>query len=326
MSSRIALLGECMIELNGKPFGTMQQAFGGDTLNTAVYLARASHQADIQVHYVTAMGRDPLSQQIIERWQQAGIDTSSVLIDQQRHPGLYLIQLDERGERTFLYWRNDSAARYFMQHPQLQCVKQATSEADAFYLSGISLAILPAADRATLLEWLGELHKAGTQIIFDSNYRPALWESQAEAQTCYQQLFAMTELALVTDDDEQALWGDVDVQQTLQRLKFAGVQQAVVKQGAAGCTYQALQANRPAVTVPTQAVKTVVDTTSAGDSFNAGFLAGFLQGLQPEECARMGHQLAGIVIQHKGAIIPESATRAVTDTFIMHTANGQASH
>jgi 2-dehydro-3-deoxygluconokinase len=323
---QIALLGECMIELNGKPFGAMHQGFGGDTLNTAIYLARASHRADIQVHYVTAMGRDPLSQQIIARWQQAGIDTSSVLIDQQRHPGLYLIQLDERGERTFLYWRNDSAARYLMQHPQLQRVKQAVSRVDALYLSGISLAVLPAADRVTLLEWLGELHKAGTQIIFDSNYRPALWQSPADARDCYQQLLAITELALVTDDDEQALWGDVDVQQTLLRLKAAGVQKAVVKQGAAGCTYQALQANQPAITIPTQAVKTVVDTTSAGDSFNAGFLAGFLQGLPPEECARMGHQLAGIVIQHKGAIIPESATRAVTNTFIMHTANGQASH
>ena len=94
---RIALLGECMIELNGKPFGDMQQAFGGDTLNTAIYLARASQRTDIQVHYLTAMGQDPLSQQIIARWQQAGIDTSAVLIDEQRHPGLYLIQLDEQG-------------------------------------------------------------------------------------------------------------------------------------------------------------------------------------------------------------------------------------
>lgn len=323
---RIALLGECMIELNGTPFGDMQQAFGGDTLNTAIYLARASQPTDIQVSYLTAMGQDPLSQQIIARWQQARIDTSAVLIDQQRHPGLYLIQLDEHGERTFLYWRNDSAARYLMQHPQLPRLKQAVSDVDALYLSGISLAILPAADRQALLQWLGELHRAGVAIIFDSNYRPALWQSPADARACYQQLLAITALALVTDDDEQALWGDKDVAQTLQRLKAAGVQQAVVKQGAAGCCYQALKTGEPAITIPTQTVSKVVDTTSAGDSFNAGFLTGFLQDLPPEECARMGHQLAGIVIQHKGAIIPECATRAVTNTFIMHMANGQTSH
>lgn len=158
---RIALLGECMIELNGTPFGDMQQSFGGDTLNTAIYLARASQPTDIQVSYLTAMGQDPLSQQIIARWQQAGIDTSAVFIDQQRHPGLYLIQLDEHGERTFLYWRNDSAARYLMQHPQLPQLKQAVSDVDALYLSGISLAILPAADRQALLLWLAETAPGG---------------------------------------------------------------------------------------------------------------------------------------------------------------------
>ena len=323
---RIALLGECMIELNGKPFGDMQQAFGGDTLNTAIYLARASQRTDIQVHYLTAMGQDPLSQQIIARWQQAGIDTSAVLIDEQRHPGLYLIQLDEQGERTFLYWRNDSAARYLMQHPQLPRLRQAISGVDAIYLSGISLAILPTADRQALLQWLGELHRAGVEIIFDSNYRPALWQSPADARACYQQLLAITALALVTDDDEQALWGDKDVAQTLQRLKAAGVQQAVVKQGAAGCCHQALHRGLPAITIPTQAGRKVVETTSAGDSFNAGFLAGYLQGLEVEECARMGHRLAGIVIQHKGAIIPESATHSLTNSFIKQMASKQASH
>lgn len=323
---RIALLGECMIELNGTPFGDMQQAFGGDTLNTAIYLARASQPTDIQVSYLTAMGQDPLSQQIIARWQQAGIDTSTVLIDQQRHPGLYLIQLDEHGERTFLYWRNDSAARYLMQHPQLPQIKQAVNDVDALYLSGISLAILPAADRQALLQWLGELHRTGVAIIFDSNYRSALWQTPADARACYQQLLAITALALVTDDDEQALWGDEDVTQTLLRLKAAGVQRAVVKQGAAGCCYQALQTGEPAITIPTQAVSKVVDTTSAGDSFNAGFLAGYLQGQAINECARMGHRLAGIVIQHKGAIIPESATRSVTDSFIRPQASQPASH
>ncbi|MGL5666403.1 MAG: sugar kinase [Shewanella sp.] len=323
---KIAMIGECMIEINGQPFGEMQQAFGGDTLNTAIYLARSSQRPDIAVSYLTVMGQDPLSQQIIARWQEAGIDTGAVLIDQQRHPGLYLIQLDDQGERTFLYWRNDSAARYLMQHPHLPRLKQAASGANALYLSGISLAILPAADRQALLQWLRELYQMGVKIIFDSNYRPALWQSADDARACYQQLLAITELALVTDDDEQTLWGDLDVTQTLQRLRVSGVQQAVVKQGASGCCYQALQTGQPAFTIPTQAVDRVVDTTSAGDSFNAGFLAGYLQGRAIEECARMGHRLAGIVIQHKGAIIPEDATRSVTESFIRPPACPLASH
>jgi 2-dehydro-3-deoxygluconokinase len=48
----------------------------------------------------------------------------------------------------------------------------------------------------------------------------------------------------------------------------------------------------------------VIDTTAAGDSFNAGYLASRLQGeMLPAECAALGHCLASEVIQHRGAII-----------------------
>lgn len=154
----IAIIGECMIELNGKPFGPMQQTFGGDTLNAAIYLCRGREAngatQDIRVSYVTALGSDPLSQGMLQRWQSEGIETQWVLRDEQRTPGLYLIQLDEQGERTFLYWRNQSAARYLMQHADLAAIKCALSKVDMVFLSGITLAILPEKDRIELLNLL----------------------------------------------------------------------------------------------------------------------------------------------------------------------------
>ncbi|MBS9439524.1 sugar kinase [Photorhabdus noenieputensis] len=311
---QIALLGECMIELNGPPFAAMHQAFGGDALNSAVYLARASRQK-IAVHFVTALGMDSLSEGMIKRWQDEGIHTRLVLRDPAHQPGLYLIQLDEQGERTFLYWRNDSAARYMVRHPDFSFVTQALQQMDAVYLSGISLAILPVDDREKLLNLLAELAAQGKIIVFDSNYRPALWESVAETQSCYQKLLAFTSLALVTDDDECKLWGDKSVTATMIRLKQAGVKEAVIKAGAAGCCYQHLVQDTPIELIPTTPVINVVDTTAAGDAFNAGFLAGFLTDYPIQQAAIMGHRLAGSVIQHKGAIIPISATQAVTDGF-----------
>lgn len=66
---RIALLGECMIELNGAPFGAMHQTYGGDSLNTAVYLARTADK-DASIEYVSALGCDPISDGMLARWQQ----------------------------------------------------------------------------------------------------------------------------------------------------------------------------------------------------------------------------------------------------------------
>ncbi|GAK85536.1 2-dehydro-3-deoxygluconate kinase [Vibrio ponticus] len=262
------------------------------------------------MEYVSALGTDAISDGMISRWQEEGVSTELVLRDGTRQPGLYLIQLDEKGERTFLYWRNQSAARYMMQHADFAKVEAALANVDMVYLSGISLAILPAEDRVRLVEMLAKLSQQGVEIAFDSNYRPALWQNADEARECYRQILALTDLALVTNDDEQNLWGDSDEEQTLVRLQAAGVKKAVVKMGAQGNHYNDFVAGTHQ-TIPTTPVETVVDTTSAGDSFNAGFLAGYLQGKDVEQCSRQGHQLAGIVIQHKGAIIPKQATDVI---------------
>ncbi|AZI13797.1 sugar kinase [Avibacterium paragallinarum] len=310
---KIAIIGECMIELNGEPFGNMWQTYGGDTLNTATYLARVSNPQDIDVHYITAMGADKLSQQMIQHWQQDHINTGNVLIDPHRQAGLYLIQLDKFGERTFLYWRSESAARYLLQHPDYSQVQQQLSEMDMIYLSGISLAILPDADRYALIAQLKQLASQGVKIAFDSNYRPKLWESVEKTQEIYTALLPFIDLALVTFDDEQALWGDSETAQSVQRLKDFGVKNIVLKQGKDGALFCDAQGNEQHIA--TTPVANVVDTTSAGDAFNAGFLNGYLREKSPQQCCQQGNQVAELVIQHKGAIIDKNATAHLIHQF-----------
>ncbi|MFZ7141827.1 sugar kinase [Avibacterium avium] len=310
---KIAIIGECMIELNGEPFGNMWQTYGGDTLNTATYLSRVSSPKDIEVHYISAMGADKLSQQMIKHWQQDHINTDNVLIDPHRQAGLYLIQLDKFGERTFLYWRSESAARYLLQHPDYAQVQQQLSEMDMIYLSGISLAILPDADRYALIAQLKQLASQGVKIAFDSNYRPKLWESVEKTQEIYTALLPFIDLALVTFDDEQALWGDSETAQSVQRLKDSGVKNIVLKQGKDGALFCDAQGNEQHIA--TTPVANVVDTTSAGDAFNAGFLNGYLRDKLPQQCCQQGNQVAGIVIQHKGAIIDKNATAHLIHQF-----------
>ncbi len=316
----IAIIGECMIELNGKPFGSMHQTFGGDTLNAAVYLSRGceanSKPDEVKVSYVTALGNDPISTGMLTRWEDEGVSTGLVLRDETRTPGLYLIQLDDQGERTFLYWRNQSAARYLLQHPNFGMVKQALTQVDAVFLSGISLAILPEEDRISLLNLLVELKAQGVEIAFDSNFRPALWpqDDNQTVKNVYQAMYQLTDVALVTFDDEQLIWGDEAPEQTIERLTSVGVGKCIVKLGADGClvqdsTNQGSSAALAPQAVPTQPVAQVVDTTSAGDSFNGGFLSAYLAGTDLATSCQRGNALAGAVIQHRGAIIPKAFTQ-----------------
>ncbi|UJF18265.1 sugar kinase [Vibrio sp. SS-MA-C1-2] len=317
---RIAIIGECMIELNGEPFGSMQQTFGGDTLNAAVYLNRSLQNSqfktnDIEVNYVTALGQDPISKGMLTRWQDEGIKTDLVLEDQHRTPGLYLIQLDSEGERTFLYWRNQSPARYLLQHPKFEDIVNQLINMDMVFISGISLAILPDADRIKLLALLERLRSHNVEIAFDSNFRPALWpqdDHDFTVKSIYKTMYSHTDLALVTFDDEQLLWGDASPEVTLARLQKLGVQKAVVKLGAEGCLVQDFTHQDNAQLIATTPVKKVIDTTSAGDSFNGGFLAYYLNDSTLEISCQRGNMLAGLVIQHRGAIINKEITNTVT--------------
>jgi len=301
---RIALIGECLIELNGMPFGALHQTFGGDSLNTALYLARlVGSTADVR--YVTAVGTDALSHGMVQRWQSEGIDTRFVLRYPARLPGLYLVQVDACGERTFLYWRGDSAARYLMQHPAFNGVVSELAEVDWLYTSGISLAILPSQDRTELLDLLRRFDSLGIAIAFDSNYRATLWQSADAAREAMTALLPATKLMFATFDDEQRLWGDMTAESSLARLHASGAKSVVLKLGAAGCLYSDGASIIEAEACP---VSTVVDTTAAGDAFNAGFLASWLQNHNPASCCRAGNTLAAAVIQHRGAIIPAGAT------------------
>ena len=316
----VALIGECLIELNGTPFGALHQTFGGDSLNTALYLARLA-RTTIEVKYVTAVGTDPLSDGMVQRWQAEGIDTALTLRDPARLPGLYLIQVDGGGERTFLYWRKESAARYLLQHPGYGHVSAELAKADLIYLSGISLAILPDEDRSKLLDQLRRLAAGGTVVVFDTNYRPALWPSAESARAASSAIFPATRLLFVTYDDEQRLWGDSSPEAALTRLHAAKAASVVIKLGAAGCLFSDGAAAMKIAATP---VAMVTDTTAAGDAFNAGFLAAWLKGHSPADCCRAANALAGAVIQHRGAIIPASATPLFAQLMVHRSHAGPA--
>ncbi|CNG96063.1 2-dehydro-3-deoxygluconokinase [Yersinia thracica] len=312
-SKNIAVIGECMIELSQKG-SDLSRGFGGDTLNTAVYVARQVSKQSLNVHYVTALGTDSFSNEMLTAWQQENIDTSLIQRLDNKLPGLYVIETDSTGERTFYYWRNDAAARFWLTSPQADEICQRLEKFDYLYLSGISLAILDSASRQRLLTLLRACRANGGKVIFDNNYRPRLWQSKEETQEAYRDMLACTDIAFLTLDDEDMLWGETPLEQVIERTQDLGVSEIIIKRGADSCIvwvkegFEAHQYDVPAVKLPKEKV---VDTTAAGDSFSAGYLAVRLTGGSAHDAAVRGHLTASTVIQYRGAIIPLAAMPAV---------------
>lgn len=297
----VFVIGECMIELQrGQSVQAMDYRFGGDTLNAAVYLARLTDARRHRIAYVTALGTDGLSDDMAASWQAEGIETSRVQRLADKLPGMYLIETDAGGERRFHYWRSDSAARHWLRGPQAPAILAQLAGARHVYLSGISLAILSPADRDVLLATLARCRDNGGQIVFDNNYRPRLWEGAQVAAEVYHRVLQLSSLALLTLDDEEALHGPATIEQVLARTSALGVAEIVLKRGGEPCIVWRDGQTQEVAAPP---VATVVDTTAAGDSFGAAYVAARLAGKSAADAALAGHRLAGCVIGQRGAII-----------------------
>ena len=304
--TRVASIGECMVELGAAGPGRLTQTYGGDSLNTAVYLARLGG-AGIAVDYVTALGDDAFSDEMAAGWRAEGIGTDLVARLPGRLPGLYVIRADAAGERSFHYWRSAAAAREMFRTPLTARTMEALPAYDLVYLTGNSLAILPPEDRDRLTGLLAEVRARGGRVVFDSNYRPANWEGVGAARAWLGRASAGASIALPSFDDEAALHGDTDAGATAARLGALGVEEVAVKDGPGACT---LVWPGGAAVVAARPVARPVDTTAAGDAFNAGYLAARLAKRPPPDAAEAGHRLAAAVIQYRGAIIPMAAMPA----------------
>jgi len=301
---QVVAIGECMIELSDRGQGMLGLGYAGDTLNTAVYLKRAGG-AKIAVDYLTALGDDPYSDSMLAFWQAEGIGTDSVPRLVGKLPGLYMIRTDPAGERRFLYWRSAAAAKLMFEAPETLGIGDRIIASDLAIFSGITLSILSPVGRDRFFEVLTAARAAGSVVAYDGNYRPAGWPDAEAARQCFRRFLKLVDVALPSVDDEANLFGAGTAEEVAARLHDLGVAEVVVKQGEAGSL---LSLDGRQETVPVATLVKPIDTTAAGDSFNAGYLAGRLSGQSPADSARFGGQVAAAVIQHRGAIIPLDAT------------------
>jgi 2-dehydro-3-deoxygluconokinase len=293
--SKVACIGECMVELKQADGGLFSRGYGGDTLNTAVYLARLGVGAD----YVTALGDDSLSDEMIAGWVAEGVGTGRVVRLPGKLPGLYMIQTDDKGERRFFHWRDSAAARSLMDLPQTPEILNALAGYDVIYLSAITLSLYGREGRARLFAALKGARESGARFAFDTNFRARGWPDLDVARAVFQEAFAAADIVLASTEDLLPLYPGESNEALLARIPGAEV---VLKLAEPASIVRLEGALYPIKAKPVEAP--VVDTTAAGDSFAAAYVAARLVGADPIEAARAGHRLAGVVVCHPGAIIP----------------------
>ncbi|MEN3792315.1 sugar kinase [Fulvimarina sp. MAC3] len=294
-------IGEVMLEMSGGGHGrgeaeAWRLGFAGDTLNTLWYVRAGLDPARDAVSYFTALGDDGFSDRIADFLTANGIGTGAIRRIPGKRPGLYLIEQKD-GDRRFTYWRDTSAARQLADDEE--ALRQAISAADCIYLSGITLAILPAAGRALLVELCAEAKAAGKTVAFDPNIRPALWPGLEEAREAVMRLAGAASIVLPSFDDETAVFGDADPKTTIERYRAAGVREIAVKNGAHAIAFSSADEEGMVEALPDIEP---VDATGAGDSFNGAYLGARLTGASVRDAVEAGRDTAARVVGVHGAL------------------------
>lgn len=295
---RAICIGEATVELARGGDGRFALQSGGDTFNTAIYLARAG----IDTAFATALGDDPYSDAIAALAKAEGIGADLIMRVTGRLPALTLIDSDAQGARRQYDWREAAPARDLFELPGWSHLAEALTAARLIYFSGITLSLYSNIGLGRFLAAVELARKNGATIAFDGNFRPRGWGGDlTRARTVFAQALQRVDIALPAYDDGAVLWGDPSPDATIERLQAFGVNEIVVKNGPNDALI-AVNGARDAVPVPQ--VVTPVDVTAAGDGFNAGYLAARLSGARPAEAALAAHTLAARVLGHRGSIVP----------------------
>lgn len=299
MQQGVAAIGEVMVEFSpATDADSFKLGFAGDTFNTAVGLSRLG----IPVAYVTLLGDDSFSDRILQLLQQEGIAASGIECLSGRQPGLYIITNDASGERSFRYWRDEAPARELWLHESLtKSLERYLMDYACLYLSGITLAIMQPEARERLKSFLMTYRQRGGRVAFDTNYRPRLWGDIEQTRKTIDDFLQVTDIALLTLEDEQLLWQQPDPEEIIHRHQQHAISELVIKQGSRPVI---LYDHDKQLHIDVPVVENVIDTTGAGDAFNAGYLAERLKGHSPEQAVLMGNRAAAAVIQCRGGIVP----------------------
>jgi 2-dehydro-3-deoxygluconokinase len=304
MYKKAIFLGECMIELNGdissleNNSSNMTINFGGDTYNSAVYFSRLTNDKT-NTFYSTALGKDNFSKKMISRFKNENIKCDYIRTDGENPPGLYSIEINEKGERSFSYWRDQSPSKYIFLGSKGKKLVKDINNADVFYYTGISAGILDEKQRKDLIK----IGSTATICGFDFNYRSQLHYNKKVSQLLFNEINNRVDIHFVSFDDARELF---KIKNPLEIFEIINEKKNLILiRYKNSIIFKNKQQEIKTVTVPHGEV---VDTTAAGDAFNGSFLAimNNNKNVPVEENILISHSVTREVIKHRGAIISKN--------------------
>tara|TARA_Y100001970_G_scaffold293500_1_gene440760 strand:- start:7845 stop:8729 length:885 start_codon:yes stop_codon:yes gene_type:complete len=284
-----------MIELSNVEHNIFRQSFAGDTANSAIYLSRLGAKSS----YITSVGKDFLSKKMLNFLNEEKVQTHNIFQSKDKTLGLYLIQNNKKGERSFFYWRSNSAAKTLLENVNSKNLFNQISKYDAIYFSGITLSIYDQKNNKKFYKVLKSLKENSIKIYFDFNVRINNWKNKKIAQQTILKFSRISDIIFMTNED----LNNLGIRNYKYIIKKNFRNKIVVFRLGNGEVEVYNKSNIEKYKFYLN--KKVKDTTGCGDAFNACFLFNYFNNKEIKQCIKRAHRLGKTVANFKGAIIPK---------------------
>mgnify|MGYP004451604847 FL=1 len=290
----IAIIGECLIELSSNgtlaDTSTLNKYFGGDTVTTAVAVARL----DGKVTYVTKVGNDGFSEFIISSLQKENIDTSLIKNNEEQN-GMYIVSKTQ-DKKELLYYKRKTAATKL-------CIEDLTEEyikkLKLVYSTGI-VQSLSASARELVRESFRLAKENDVLTAYDPNYTSCFMNS-TDTKECFEEIVDYTDIIFLSLKNDATKLYEVDsIDKVMKYFWDKGVKIVIIKSHIDNGYYTGYKGDISFTEFYNSAK--AIDTTASGDVFNGGFLYAITNGYSPADATKFASVVSGLQTQNYGAI------------------------
>ena len=301
MSLDLIGMGEILIDFVAAEYGSyidvklFQKCFGGAPMNTIVGAARLGLRTGV----VTAVGEDPFGMFLIRELEDNGVDTSYVKIKKGMRTTISFVTNEpETGERTFIFYRKPWVSGTADSSLSIEDIDMNyISRAKILHISGFSLSQNPSG--RVILEAVKQARSLGIRISFDPTLRLDVWRSAETIKRVYRKALRLSNIATFSLEESAFIFGTENPEKVAEKAFKYGVDIVGVKMGSKGAFLQMKTGEKEHL--PAFKVK-AIDTTGAGDGWNAGLLTGLVREWDLHTCLLVANAVGALVVTKRGAI------------------------
>ena len=295
MKKKICAIGECMMEFTNLNNTLYDQSIAGDTLNFSSYL----NKKIFKVYYLTAIGTSDISNKVIKFLKIKKINPNLVSKIPSHEIGLYVIKNNALGEKSFYYWRDNSASKFFFNKLIKKDLLIKLQNFQYVYFTGITLSLFENTSINNFIAVIDLLKKKNIQIIFDLNIRITRW-SKKNLVSCFSKILPKVDILFASGEDLES-WKGVNNLKIFENIlyKYKIIHGVFRKNAKYNYSYYG---NKKYI-IKNKLLNKVIDSSGAGDGYNAAYLSSFVMHQNPKKALEDASKIGIKIVMKKGAIV-----------------------